>query len=389
MRSYVEVIRSPRAALLLASLLALTGCGEKNHYVAPPPPKVGVATPLQQTVTPYLEATGNLASINSVKLVARVQGFVQSIDYQDGAQVKKGTQLFVIEPLPYKLKVDQAKAVLDAAKAQLVQSQAEFSRQSALMAKQVSTQANLDKATAQRDSDVATVEQDQANLKQAEITYGYTKVLAPFDGVVSQRLVSIGELVGTNAPTELSSIVQLDPIWVNFNISERDVQTIRAAMALHGITEADVVNKVKVDVALQTDQGYPYQGVLDYIAPSVDSSTGTLALRGVIANKESQLLPGYFVRVRLPLRPKQALLVPETALGSDQNGRYLLVVGADDVVTERPVTAGQSFGTMRVIETGLKPDDRIVVAGVAIAVPGQKVVPELEKLSAPATSDMK
>ncbi len=389
MRSYVEVIRSPRAALLLASLLALTGCGEKNHYVAPPPPKVGVATPLQQTVTPYLEATGNLASINSVKLVARVQGFVQSIDYQDGAQVKKGTQLFVIEPLPYKLKVDQAKAVLDAAKAQLVQSQAEFSRQSALMAKQVSTQANLDKATAQRDSDVATVEQDQANLKQAEITYGYTKVLAPFDGVVSQRLVSIGELVGTNAPTELSSIVQLDPIWVNFNISERDVQTIRAAMALHGITEADVVNKVKVDVALQTDQGYPYQGVLDYIAPSVDSSTGTLALRGVIANKESQLLPGYFVRVRLPLRPKQALLVPETALGSDQNGRYLLVVGADDVVTERPVTAGQSFGTMRVIETGLKPDDRIVVAGVAIAVPGQKVVPEHEKLSAPATTDMK
>ncbi len=389
MRSYVEVIRSPRAALLLASLLALTGCGEKNHYVAPPPPKVGVATPLQQTVTPYLEATGNLASINSVKLVARVQGFVQSIDYQDGAQVKKGTQLFVIEPLPYKLKVDQAKAVLDAAKAQLVQSQAEFSRQSALMAKQVSTQANLDKATAQRDSDVATVEQDQANLKQAEITYGYTKVLAPFDGVVSQRLVSIGELVGTNAPTELSSIVQLDPIWVNFNISERDVQTIRAAMALHGITEADVVNKVKVDVALQTDQGYPYQGVLDYIAPSVDSSTGTLALRGVIANKESQLLPGYFVRVRLPLRPKQALLVPETALGSDQNGRYLLVVGADDVVTERPGPAGQSFGTMRVIETGLKPDDRIVVAGVAIAVPGQKVVPELEKLSAPATSDMK
>jgi RND family efflux transporter MFP subunit len=383
------MIRSPRAALLLASLMALAGCGEKNHYVPPPPPKVGVATPLQQTVTPFLEATGNLASINSVKLVARVQGFVQSIDYQDGAQVKKGKQLFVIEPLPYKLKVDQAKAVLDAAKAQLVQSQAEFSRQSALMAKQVSTQANLDKATAQRDTDVATVEQDQANLKQAEITYGYTNVLAPFDGVVSQRLVSIGELVGTNAPTELATIVQLDPIWVNFNISERDVQTIRAAMALHGLTEADVINKVKVNVALQTDTGYPYQGTLDYIAPSVDPSTGTLQLRGVISNKEAQLLPGYFVRVHLPLRPKQALLVPETALGSDQNGRYLLVVGADDVVAERPVTVGQSFGTMRVIEAGLKPDNRIVVAGVAIAVPGQKVVPEPEKLSAPATTDTK
>ena len=305
MRSYVEMIRSPRAALLLASLMALAGCGEKNHYVAPPPPKVGVATPLQQTVTPFLEATGNLASINSVKLVARVQGFVQSIDYQDGAQVKKGKQLFVIEPLPYKLKVDQAKAVLDAAKAQLVQSQAEFSRQSALMAKQVSTQANLDKATAQRDTDVATVEQDQANLKQAEITYGYTNVLAPFDGVVSQKLVSIGELVGTNAPTELASIVQLDPIWVNFNISERDVQTIRATMALHGLTEADVINKVKVNVALQTETGYPYQGTLDYIAPSVDPSTGTLQLRGS-HQQQRRAAPARLFRPRAPAAAAEA-----------------------------------------------------------------------------------
>ncbi len=379
MRSFFDKTPSPRAAAVLAGFALLAACGEKNRYVPPPPPKVGVATPLHQTVTPYLEATGNLAAVNSVKLVARVQGFVEAIKYQDGAQVTKGAPLFIIEPEPYKLKVDQAKAATDGAKAQLVQSQAEFARQSALQERQVSTQANLDKARAQRDLAVATVEQDEANVRQAQINYGYTTVLAPFDGVVTQRLVSIGELVGTNAATELASIIQLDPIWVNFNISERDVQTIRAAMALHGITQADVVNKVPVEIALQTEQDYPHKGVIDYIAPSVDPSTGTLALRGVLDNKDAHLLPGYFVRVRVPLRPKDALLVPETAIGSDQNGRYLLVVGADDVVTERKVTVGQAFGTMRVIEAGLMPEDHVVVAGIALAVPGEKIVPELHK----------
>jgi len=381
MRSHFDrVFSGSFRAALLVSFALLAGCGEENRYVPPPPPQVGVATPLQQKVTPYLEATGNLAAVNSVKLVARVQGFVQSIDYKDGASVKKGKELFLIEPEPYKLKVEQAQAALEGAKAQLVQAQAEFSRQSALQARQVSTQANLDKARAQRDTDVATVQQDEVNLKQAQINYGYTKVLAPFDGVVSQRLVSIGELVGTNAPTELASIVQLDPIWVNFNISERDVQRIRAAMALRGITQADVINKVPVELALQTDTTYSHKGVIDYIAPSVDPSTGTLALRGVLANKDARLLPGYFVRVRVPLRPQEALLVPETALGADQNGRYLLTVGPDDVVVQRKVTVGQVFGTMQVIESGISAKDRIVVEGIALVVPGQKVVPETRKL---------
>jgi RND family efflux transporter MFP subunit len=381
MRSFFDKVLSPRPLVSLAGFTLLAACGETNHYVAPPPPKVGIATPLQQKVTPYLEATGNLAAVNSVKLVARVQGFVEAIKYQDGTKVKKGTPLFVIEPEPYKLKVDQAKAATDGAKAQLVQSQAEFTRQSALQERQVSTQANLDKARAQRDLDQATIAGDEANTKQAEINYGYTTVVAPFDGVVTQRLVSIGELVGSNSPTELASIIQLDPIWVTFNISERDVQTIGAAMALHGITQADIVNKVRVDISLQTEPDYPHKGVIDYIAPAVDPSTGTLALRGVLVNKDTHLLPGYFVRVRVPLRPIDALLVPETAIGADQNGRYLLVVGVDDVVSERKVTVGQTFGTMRAIETGLTPKDRVVVDGIALAVPGEKIMPEMRELT--------
>ncbi|QXX74984.1 Efflux pump periplasmic linker BepF [Methylovirgula sp. HY1] len=388
MRSFFDRVRLPCGLTLLLGFSLLAGCSEKNRYVPPPPQKVGVALPLHQKVTPYLEATGNLAAVNTVKLVARVQGFVESIKYQDGASVKKGTPLFVIEPEPYKLKVVQAKAATDGAKAQLVQSQAEFERQSALQSRQVSTQALLDKARAQRDLDRATVESDEANAKQAEINYGYTQVLAPFDGVVTQRLVSVGELVGTNAATELASIIQLDPIWVNFNISERDAQTIRAAMALHGVTQAEIINKVPVEVGLQTDPNFPYRGVIDYIAPFVDASTGTLALRGILDNKGDALLPGYFVRVHVPLRPKEALLVPETSIGSDQSGRYVLVLGSDDVVAERKVTIGQTFGTMRVIEKGLTPEDRIVVAGIALVAPGEKVVPQMRKLAA-ADSDQK
>lgn len=388
MRSLGDFVPSSRARLVLAGVTLLAGCGEQNRYVPPPPPKAGVATPLHQSVTPYLEATGNLAAVNSVKLVARVQGFVQEIKYQDGAAVKKSTPLFVIEPLPYKLKVDQAKAALDGATAQLALSNAEYKRQADLLARQVSAQVNLDKATAQRDSDKAVVEQNQANLEQAKINFGYTTVAAPFDGVVSQRLVSIGELVGTNTPTELATIIQLDPIWVQFNISERDVQTIRAAAAKQGITRADIINKVPVEVALQTDENFPYRGVIDYIASSVDPSTGTLQMRGIIKNADSRLLPGYFVRVRVPLFPRDALLVPETALGSDQNGRYVLVLGKDDVLEQRKVTTGQTFGTMRVIEKGLTPDDRVVVTGLALVVPGQKIVPEEHKLSA-ADADLK
>ncbi len=393
MRSFCDWVPSPRAttlhaAVVLAGFIFLSGCGEKNRYVPPPPVKAGVALPLHQQVTPYLDATGNLAAVNSVKLVARVQGFVQGIEYQDGAQVKKGTPLFVIEPQPYKLKVDQAQAALDGAKAQLVSSSAEYKRQADLLARQVSAQVSLDKATAQRDSDQATVEQNQANLATAKINYGYTTVVAPFDGVVTQRLVSIGELVGTNNTTELASIIQLDPIWVQFNISERDVQTIRAAAAKQGVTRADIINKVPVEVALQTDENFPYRGVIDYIAPSVDPSTGTLQLRGVIKNKDSRLLPGYFVRVRVPLFPHDALLVPETAIGSDQNGRYVLVLGKDDVVEQRKVTTGQTFGTMRVIAKGLTPSDRVVVTGTALVVAGQKIVPEEQKLDA-AEADWK
>ena len=372
---------SGHAALSLmacAAAVALSACGQENRFIAPPPPKVTVQLPVQQTVTPYLEATGNTASINNIKLVARVQGYVQEIKYQDGQGVKKGTPLFVIEPQPYKVQLEQAQAAEEGAKATLVNAEAEFTRQQELQAKDVSTQANLDKARANRDTARANVLQAQANTQNAEITLGYTTVSAPFDGVVTARKVSIGELVGGNQPSELATIVQINPIWVWFNLSERDVQRVRAAMAERGVTVAELINKVPVEAGLQTETGYPHQGLLDYTSPEVNQSTGTLQVRGAFENAKFGLLPGYFVRVRVPLRPEPALLIPAVAVGSDQAGRYLLTVNADNVVEQRRVQLGQVVGEMQVVESGLKPDERVVVSGILDAVPGQKVDPQLQ-----------
>ncbi len=231
-----------RAVPMLASAALVAACGQNNQYAAPPPPKVTVAAPVEQEVTRYFDATGNTAAINSVDLVARVQGFVQAISYTDGDFVKKGTSLFTIEPEPYKLKVDSAKASVTSAQATLTQAEAEYKRQADLVSRQVSTQANYDKALAQRDSAQADLQSAQANEQQAEINLGYTDVTAPFDGVVTARQVSVGELVGASTPpTVLATIVQIDPIWVRFNASERDVLQVRATLASRGETTADSV----------------------------------------------------------------------------------------------------------------------------------------------------
>jgi len=371
-----------RATLLFATAAAAAACGQNNQYAAPPPPKVTVATPVEQDVTRYFDATGNTAAVNSVDLVARVQGFVQAISYTDGDFVKKGTPLFTIEPEPYKLKVDAAKSSVISAQATLTQAQAEFQRQADLITRQVSTQANYDKALAQRDSAQADLQSAQANEQQAEINLSYTDVTAPFAGVVTARQVSVGQLVGAGStPTVLATIVQLDPIWVNFNASERDVLQVRATLASRGETVADLLG-MPIEVGLQNESGYPHRGKLDYVAPNVNPSTGTLAARASLDNGDRTLLPGYFVRVRVPARTRPALLVPDVALGSDQGGRYVLVVNKDSVVEQREVEPGQLVGDLRVIESGLAKDDRVVVGGIMRAIPGEKVDAEQRSASA-------
>ena len=221
---------------LLIGLGALAACKPANHYAAPPPATVGVAQPEQRTITRYLDTTGTTTAINSVDLVARVQGFLQAQTYKDGAFVTKGTNLFTIEPLPYQAKLQQAQAQEAAAQAQLVQADADYNRQASLGQSSFSSQSQVDQALATRNTDRANLLGAQANTQLAAINYTYTRVTAPFDGIVTAHLVSVGEVVGGNEMTKLATIVQLAPIYVNFSISEQDVQRIRAAMAAKGIT---------------------------------------------------------------------------------------------------------------------------------------------------------
>jgi RND family efflux transporter MFP subunit len=377
-----HAVTAPRIGFAIIASMALSAC-EQNSFVPPPPPKVEVAVPVQRPITRYLEATGNTAPIKNVDLVARVQGVLQSINYQDGTFVKEGATLFTIEPETYKLKLEQAQAAEAGAQASLKQAESDFKRQVDLVQKQAVSQATLDTSTSTRDNAQANLQQAQANTKIAAVNYGYTNVVAPFDGIVSAHLVSVGELVGAASPTQLATIVALDPIYVNFTVNEQDVLRIREEAKRRGMSLGEL-RQLPVEVALQTESGYPHKGKLDYISPSLNQSTGTLAVRGILPNPDRILLPGFFVRVRVPFdEQKDALMVPDVALGSDQAGRYVLVVNGDNVVEQRKVLTGPLDGDLRVIETGLKPDDRVVTTGLLRAIPGQKVDPQLKKIDAP------
>ena len=369
-----------RGIIFVIPALFVLGACEQNSFVPPPPPKVDVGLPVQKSITRFLEATGNTAPIQTVDLVARVQGVLQSINYKDGSLVKAGTTLFTIEPDTYKFKLEQAQAAEAGAQASLKQSEADYKRQVDLVARQAVSQATLDTSTSSRDNAQANLQQAQANTKIAAVNFGYTNVVAPFDGIVSAHLVSIGELVGAASPTQLATIVQLDPIYVNFNVNEQDVLRIRDDAKRRGLTTRELT-QLPIEVGLQTEAGYPHKGKLDYAAPTVNLSTGTLAVRGVLPNADRVLLPGYYVRVRVPYdQQENVLLVPDVALGSDQSGRYVLVVNGDNIVEQRKVRTGPVEGDLRVIESGLKPADRVVIAGLLRAISGQKVDPQLQKI---------
>ncbi|MBS0270443.1 MAG: efflux RND transporter periplasmic adaptor subunit [Proteobacteria bacterium] len=374
-------------ACILLPALSLTACGEKNTFVPPPPPRIEVAIPLKEAVTRYLESTGSTAAVNSTTLVARVQGFIEAIKYRDGDSVKAGQVLFVIEQKPYQLALEQAEAGLSSANATVTQTTADYKRQLDLAGKNFASQAVLDQATASKDAAIAKQKQAEVDINQAKLNLSYTEVKAPFDGIVTSREVSLGQLVGAGSPTTLATIVQLEPIYVNFSVSEVDVQQIRSEMRARGITSEEL-KKIPVEVGLQSETGFPHQGTLDYVAPSITAATGTLAVRGVLPNTDRALLPGYFVRVRIPrsVQPN-SLLVPDRIVGSDQSGRYVLIANKDDMVEQRKVVLGQRVGELRVVETGLSPDDRVVISGLMTTVPGQKIEPVLETIAKPESME--
>jgi RND family efflux transporter MFP subunit len=378
----IRSLRGWSALPLLA--LSLSACKPENKFMPPPPAEVSVGVPLQQQVAPFEVLTGNTVSFATVDLVARVEGFLTDIKYTDGAFVKKGDTLFVIEQTMYKAKVKEAEAGLAAAKAALVQAEAEFTRQETLLRQNVSAQATFDVAKAKRDSARANVENNEGNLIVAQTNLGYTTVEAPFDGIVTKHLITVGELVGNGVATKLATIVQLDPIYVEFNMSEQDVLQIRENLKERRLDVAEI-NKVPLNIGLMNEDGFPHEGHLNYVSPEINASTGTILVRGLFSNPTRALIPGFFVRVKVPmgLGPSAALLVPNRVIGEDQAGKYLLTVNKDNVVEQTRVVTGQLLASgLRVISSGLKSDDRVVLSTNSRAIPGGKIVPKLTTITA-------
>ena len=368
------MIRRALPPLMLVVLLAACKDEQRNAYVAPPPPPVTVAKPEVRTVTDFIELTGTTQAIATVQLVARVQGFLEQVHFQDGQNVKQGDLLFTIQQNTYQAQLQQAQSQLEAVQAQLLHAQTEFDRYSGLFKQKAASAVDVDTWRANRDQAQAGVLGAQAQLELAQINLGYTTVTAPFDGRMGRHLIDAGNLVGTDGQTKLAEINQIDPIYAYFTINERDLLRIRAERAKAGRTGVPADQVLELGVA--NEAGFPHQGKLDFAAITLTPGTGTLELRGIFPNPNYELLPGLFARIRGPLgeRP-DALLVPQTAIGRDQAGAYVLTVGAEDVVQRTGVQLGQTEGAQQVVESGLSATDRVIVDGLVRAVPGRKVTP--------------
>jgi len=365
-------------ALVTGSAVMVSGVMQAQLPSQPSPP-VPVVRPRVQSVADHVEITGTAAAVDAVKLVARVEGYLHTIHYEDGQMVKKGDLLFTIQQDQYTYQLEQAQAQVKAAQAALVHAKTELGRYTALVKKDAATQIDVDHWNFERASAEAQLLGAQAQVGLAQLSLGYTEVRAPFDGIVGKHLIDSGNVVGGGGQqSALAEITQLDPIYVVANLSEQDVLKIRQNLGQHRLSLEDL-HEVPVDVGLSDETGFPHHGSIEYVAPALDSSTGTLEVRGVMQNPNFVLLPGLFVRMSLPMGKAayDALLVPDKALQEDQGGRYLMVVNKDNVVEQRYVHSGELQGALRLIISGLKPDDRVVVGELARVNPGTKVTPQL------------
>jgi len=355
----------------VAALAVLTGCGKRNQYQPPPAPPVTVSKPLRMPVTDYLQSTGSVAAFKTVDLMARVEGYLRSINFKDGSVVKAGQLLFVIEPEPYQAK-------LASYQAQLLNAQSEYERQLRMIKENATSQANVDKWLSQRD-------QAAAAVTLAKINLGYTRVTAPFDGRIDRHLVDPGNLVGSmGSATKLATIEQINPAYVYFSINERDLLRVRAAVQAQSkaVGEAPAV---PVQIGLQTDEGYPHVGTLDFAGGGLDTGSGTLQLRASVPNARFTLLPGLFARVRIALaEPVQRLVVPDRVVSSDQVGSYLLIVGPDQKVRQQRIETGPLQNGFRAVLAGLDENSEVVIDGLQNAIPGNLVTATERPLTPPA-----
>ncbi|MEM7147539.1 MAG: efflux RND transporter periplasmic adaptor subunit [Verrucomicrobiota bacterium] len=371
---------SPVAAFLAVTLALVIAACDKPKSTPQAPPTVTVAKPVTEPVQDYINFTGTFQAYNSVDLVARVPGYLETVDFIDGAFVDQGQLLFTIEKDQYveQLKLNQA---------QLDNAQAEYDRQKKMVAQNATSVAEVQKWQSQRD-------QAQAEVALSSINLGYTKVTAPFAGRIGKHLVDPGNLVGAGQATKLATLQQLLPIYVYFTVNERQALEVRQKLNPDNKDPKAVLENVPVFVGLSEEDGYPHQGKLDFTANDVDTDTGTIELRAVFENKDKLFFPGLFARVRIPVgKPQEMLVVPNDAVSNDQAGPFVLTINDQNTVVRKDVTLGPlTKNGGRGITDGLEASDQIITNGIINARLGRPVNPEAPSASttnnntAPSTS---
>jgi RND family efflux transporter MFP subunit len=367
-------------------LLAAVGCQPPNELVPPPPPPVMVAKPLTHSVTSYLEETGTTEVTDFVEVRARVKGFLKKIHFQPGQIVEQGQLLYEIEPELYEAKLNQAVASKDVAIAQHLNAKAQYERGLALFEKSPGAIAKEEVEERRAAMEVAKAEIAAADsaIQEAQLNLEYTKVTAPISGRVGKTLVYEGNLVGDGQATHLTTIVKYDPIFASFTISESAL--LRILDEAPSDEEARTRARAKKAIYLRrdNDENFPFQGRIDYADLAVDRSTGTYAVRGEFPNPDLRILPGLFVRVRVPIETRDgALMLPQRATGLDRIGPYVMVVNGENVVERRDVTLGTKLDTLVVVESGLTADDKVIIEGLQRARPDSAVNPTSTTIEPP------
>jgi RND family efflux transporter MFP subunit len=379
--------------LLVSLTCILMACSEgTNSYSAPPPTKVTVSQPAQQSVVEYLEFTGTTQSVGFAEVKAQASGLLKSMHFEPGLYVKKGDLLFIIDPAPYQANLEAAKAELMSAQAEFSRTEAELKRAESLIKKSFISKTDFLRRKTERNIAQATIGLKAAKVQSAEIQLSYTQVKAPISGRVSRNRVDVGNLVGEEEATLLTTVTQYKPMYAYFHLNERDllrVMKIRAkkarALGYDIEKKSDQTLHIPLFLGLTDEQGYPHKGELSFGESALNTSTGTIELRGIFANakKPARLIPGLFTRLRLPIgKIDNALLIDERAISADQSGRFVLVVDAKNKVEKRQVVLGQRIDGKVVIKRGINATDKVIIKGLQKARPGSIVTPQNATITA-------
>ncbi len=369
-------LAAKRSLLAIVVVVACSGCKQTKPAAAPapPPPEVSVALPTVRPVIDYREYTGRTVAVDSVEIRARVGGYLEKREFQEGSEVKKGDLLFRIDPRPVEEDIRQAEANLAAQQAQLVRIDLDLKRARDLISTNAISQADLDLAIANASSGKAQLTSLEAAVARAKLNLEYTEIRSPIAGRTGRALVTPGNLIVADT-TVLTSVVSMDPIYAYFDIDESSALDYRARVRGEEVDSART-SRIEIGLGLANEEGHPHPGTIDFVDNVTDAGSGNISIRGRFDNPDGALLPGLFVRIQVPFtRAYDALLVPQTALAMNQQGRYVLVVDENDTVKPHVVTVGSTHGELVAIRSGLNANERVIVKGLQKARPGSKVKP--------------